>query len=422
MRTSNIRPSRVRHQSDIITSKKPQAKDVYRQTLIDENVADLYESVEGNIDYDVQYVNPVAPKQRIYLAHDQQESPLPIIQPVTQTSQDISEDTVSNTAQGTTTSSTDQTALSLPDISTTPKPTEASIELDKMFDQVANELSQSQLQTVGSKHLYTFLPRQCDSLSYNYVKDDFNPVEHKHRTDMEFEDTLVTFIIHRASRPSVKLQEIECLGRQTLSDVRDAIFCLSDFASHQKRVESEGGSLDPLQGRKSACMIYLDHVFYLDARNHDYPYQAWIDKWLTKKKVNRQKFKYTTVNMQDITLGQMSLKLNTPIALMHEGQCEHMMLVPDIRLLATNEYKSLDEFPRTTHNFTYIRFKCSMCTVYPATKITHDDIVSGFSPCYFCDICFDSFHKNDQIQFTAYNGMPGGEQYRSQQKSANKTS
>ncbi|KAI8084122.1 snRNA-activating protein complex, subunit 3, partial [Gilbertella persicaria] len=107
---------------------------------------------------------------------------------------------------------------------------------------------------------------------------------------------------------------------------------------------------------------------------------------------NRQQFEYTTQPMQDTTLGNMSLILNKPIAFIHQGDCEHMILIPDVRLLAPNEYKSITEFPRTTHNFTYIRYKCSMCSVYPATKITMNDIVSGFSPCYFCDDCFASFH------------------------------
>ncbi|KAI8373505.1 snRNA-activating protein of 50kDa MW C terminal-domain-containing protein [Choanephora cucurbitarum] len=432
MRVGCVRPSRVRSQSDIIISKKPQAKDVYRQALIDEDIAHLYQSAEKTIDSDAQYVNPITPKQRIYLAQEKesvnatqpqpQQPHLPLSSSVIPTPQFTPDDAVFSVAQEAIASLTQKTPR-MPLISLNEKPTETSDELERMFEQVANEISQSPLQTVRSKHLYNFLPRQSDLIAYNYVKEDFNPNENNQKKSRDkAKETLITLIIHKASSPSVKSQEIECLGSQSLTDVRDAIFCLSDFEWHQARMNAECADTTSQENNMNgACMIYLDHVFYLDTRYPNHPsYETWIDHWLTKKKVDRQKFQYTTALMQETILGQMKLKLNTPIALIHQEQCEHMLLIPDIRLLSDNEYKSIDEFPRTTHNFTYIRFKCSMCSVYPATKLTHDDIISGFSPCYFCDICFDSFHQNDGVKPVVYHGQPGGQQSPFHQIAANK--
>lgn len=37
--------------------------------------------------------------------------------------------------------------------------------------------------------------------------------------------------------------------------------------------------------------------------------------------------------------------------------------------------------------------------------MTEEEVVSGFSPCYYCDSCFESFHNaNNQVPFKEYRG------------------
>ena len=229
-------------------------------------------------------------------------------------------------------------------------------------------------------------------------------------------DTLATITIFNPQNPHAKFQEIEILGCQTLSNLRDAIYCQSDFTLNRDRKNQDPCEkiINTTKIKLSPSFIYMDHVFYIDTRNNDdIPtdyYDKWIDAWLTKKQVNRDVFKYEKKNMQTLTLEDISFELHKPFVFIHQGNCEHMMLVDDIRLISNNEFESKNEFPRTTRNLRYDRFKCSMCSVYPATKITHEDIVSGFSPCYFCDICFESFHHGDSnVKVIEYSGAPGRE-------------
>lgn len=41
--------------------------------------------------------------------------------------------------------------------------------------------------------------------------------------------------------------------------------------------------------------------------------------------------------------------------------------------------------------------------------MTEEEIHSGFSPCYWCDICFESFHNADTpVNAKEYSGTIGG--------------
>jgi hypothetical protein len=161
------------------------------------------------------------------------------------------------------------------------------------------------------------------------------------------------------------------LGSQSLSDYRDAIYCLSDFTLNGDRQdkEADGAIINTSDKKLSPSFIYMDHIFYIDTRldaAQEY-YHDWIENWLTKKGVNRRVFKFQVKIMQECLFENTPIKLHQPFVFMHQEKCEHMAQIQDIRLLSPSEYKSKLEFPRTTHNLRYDRFKCSMCTIFPAT-------------------------------------------------------
>ncbi|CAO0790660.1 unnamed protein product [Mucor circinelloides] len=395
MQTKALRPSRVRDASDIIISRKPQAKDVTTARVIEEDLASQYSAIEKNLDSE-EYVNPLAPKQRRYIAHEQNSElasqPQTPIQPFP-----------------------DPISVSLEELVAqyTENPKD---ELTNMLDETSKLISKSPLKTVRSNHLYTLLPRQADINAYIYVKEDYNQPSNKEGGTVAAKDALITITIFNPDNPHVKFQEIEVLSSQTLSDLRDAIYCQSDFTRNRNHKNQDPNEkiVNTTKTKLSPSVIYMDHVFYIDTRNKDdIPanyYDNWIDAWLTKKQVKRDVYHFETESMENAKLENMTFELRKPFAFIHQDNCEHMMLIDDVRLISSNEFGSESDFPRTTRNLRYDRFKCSMCSVYPATKITHEDIVSGFSPCYFCDICFESFHHGDtNVKVAEYSGTPGRE-------------
>ncbi|KAI9246347.1 snRNA-activating protein of 50kDa MW C terminal-domain-containing protein [Helicostylum pulchrum] len=294
--------------------------------------------------------------------------------------------------------------------------------LAKALKETAALYKESVLKSIGPKYLYTLLPRQCEINAYKFVKEDYNPsnVDIEDERD-SLDDTLITITIYDASTTAKKFQEIEILGSQRVSDFRDAVYCLSDFVMKGDRLgkNADGQVINTLEKKLSPSMIYMDHVFYVDTRleahGADY-YDDLIDSWLAKKGVNKSVFAYTKKNM-DVLFQDIALNLHKPVAFIHQDKCEHMLMVQSVRLIANNEFRSKDEFPRTTYNLRYVRFKCSMCTIFPATKMTEEEIISGFSPCYYCDNCFESFRtENTTVVEKEYYGTRGGHIKKKQSK------
>lgn len=118
----------------------------------------------------------------------------------------------------------------------------------------------------------------------------------------------------------------------------------------------------------------MDHVFYIDTRhaaNTLESYRPHISKWLDKKKINKQVFNYQVVDMQSALLRDQNILFNRPFVFSHEDDCEHMFLIKDLRLISPNEYESLTDFPRTTYTVKYVRLRCTMCTIYPASYVVY---------------------------------------------------
>lgn len=185
------------------------------------------------------------------------------------------------------------------------------------------------------------------------------------------DDTLITITIYNPKKTNKKFQEIEILGSQKLSDFRDSVYCLSDFSLNGDKLNHcpEGEIINTAEKKLSPAIIYIDHVFYVDTRlqHQQKYYDDLIEAWLTKKGVNKRVFKFEKKIMQDVFVKDIPIHLHKPFVFIHQEKCEHMLLFQDVRLLSTSEYKSKKEFPRTTHNLKYDRFKCSMCTIFPAT-------------------------------------------------------
>lgn len=158
MKTKGVRPSRVRNPLDIIISRKPQAKDVTTARVIEEDVATIYNTLEKNLDNDQEYINPLAPKLRKYIAQEENS------------------ETASTPSQPQTPIQPfpDPIEFSLDALVNQTDKANAKDELTKMLDETSKLISSSPLKTVRSNHLYTLLPRQADINAYIYVKEDVN--------------------------------------------------------------------------------------------------------------------------------------------------------------------------------------------------------------------------------------------------------
>lgn len=169
------RSSRVRKHHNLVTTKKPQAKDVSTKSTIAEEEFQRIKDLEQTHNNPNEYISPVASRKRRYLAIPSVSLPLhPIVSSVREEDAQAEEPI----ARSGTAPTTIQSNLALPSVCLNDTNTALNQEqvdknpLEKSFEETALIYKQSSLKTVGSKYLYTFLPRQCDSNAYKYVKDD----------------------------------------------------------------------------------------------------------------------------------------------------------------------------------------------------------------------------------------------------------
>ncbi|KAI7866198.1 snRNA-activating protein complex, subunit 3 [Spinellus fusiger] len=108
--------------------------------------------------------------------------------------------------------------------------------------------------------------------------------------------------------------------------------------------------------------------------------------------------------MEGVTFNDIIFKINEPYLFSHQNNCQHLLMIRDMRLhcISDNIHKEDNIYPKTVYSWRYVRYKCSMCMIYPAEYMTMNDILSGFSPCYFCSKCFTPFHFDEHGEQVGY--------------------
>ncbi|RKP15382.1 snRNA-activating protein complex, subunit 3, partial [Piptocephalis cylindrospora] len=109
-------------------------------------------------------------------------------------------------------------------------------------------------------------------------------------------------------------------------------------------------------------------------------------------------------------LGHVPLRFGVPYLLCHQGHCEHYISFLDAKEERASSHSLLS--PRITHASAIrdsenpypmvlfrgklARHRCRICNNYPAEYVTINDVMSGETPCFFCQYCFEPFHCDSQ--------------------------
>ncbi|KAL9666414.1 hypothetical protein QQ045_000745 [Rhodiola kirilowii] len=205
-----------------------------------------------------------------------------------------------------------------------------------------------------------------------------------------------------------KTQEFLVLGRQTLTELRDCIYCLTNQV-----MERTGQYYSP------SGYFLIEDVFYNDMRDEnatDYskPIIQWLmnskreaqEKWdniLSCGLVQKQKAilgnitssklpYYSAKEMQHTRFCDLKFRLGAGYLYCHQGECQHTIVIRDMRLLHPDDVQNRAAYPIRTFQLKQRFQKCSVCKIFKATKITVDDKWAQDNPCYFCNQCYDLLH------------------------------
>lgn len=177
------------------------------------------------------------------------------------------------------------------------------------------------------------------------------------------------------------------LSSQTLGDLFEAIPCTSNEIP--KEIIRDGelvgydakGPPEPSTG----CVICLEGVAYGDGQNES-DYADKLLGVLAKLPPNKCTPLKKGPSIYDTAFSSLTLKLNEPYWLLHQGNCEHFLVVDQIRLLHPGDPPA--GYPLTVQITPPLLDLCRACGKVPAVWSIVGDIRLGESPCILCAPCW----------------------------------
>ncbi|XP_052796064.1 snRNA-activating protein complex subunit 3-like [Mya arenaria] len=196
------------------------------------------------------------------------------------------------------------------------------------------------------------------------------------------------------------------LGRQKLTDLRDVVRCVHDLAVAGDASENpDADCQNYAKDIYKSGFFFINNTFYNDLREDDArDYSQLIRDWASDP--DRQVGPFETQRMEETTFLDLTLRLGHPYLYLHQGDCEHLMVISDIKLLTKEHPQDVRDYPYLMKKYQRVRTACRVCTKQAARWITYGSEFTPENPCFFCDVCFRSLHydlNNKKIgDFEAY--------------------
>uniref|UniRef100_A0A8C6TKS5 snRNA-activating protein complex subunit 3 n=1 Tax=Neogobius melanostomus TaxID=47308 RepID=A0A8C6TKS5_9GOBI len=183
-------------------------------------------------------------------------------------------------------------------------------------------------------------------------------------------------------------------GSHTLAELRDAICCVSDvqvcgeFSNNPDMVPD----LVSKDHYKSA-FFYFEGVFYNDMRFSDCrDISITTIEWAKTRNFPP----FSQGKMEDTRFVDLKVKVGFPYLYCHQGDCEHLVIITDVRLMHRSDCLDKKNYPLLIHKDRIDTQKCAVCHVYIARWYTTNDQFAPSDPCLFCDKCFRMLHYDTE--------------------------
>ncbi|XP_023817932.1 snRNA-activating protein complex subunit 3 [Oryzias latipes] len=193
-------------------------------------------------------------------------------------------------------------------------------------------------------------------------------------------------------------------GSHNLTELRDAICCISDLQVCGEFSRTPDMAPDFLcKDHFKSAFFFFEGVFYNDMR---FPECQDISITTINWAKSHNFPPFTQAKMEDTLLQDLKLKVGFPYLYCHQGDCEHLVIITDVRLV--HKYDCLDKklYPMLTHKHKVLTQKCAVCHLFIARWYTTSDQFAPSDPCLFCDKCFRMLHYdadgNKLGEFSAY--------------------
>ncbi|KAJ2689144.1 hypothetical protein IWW39_001698 [Coemansia spiralis] len=270
-------------------------------------------------------------------------------------------------------------------------------ELESKFRTVKTSLDESTLASLREANRRMVPARY--RLEVNFMSNRVQPEEHvPNLTPVADDEVILSVCFYNTRSSNAKMEEYLVLGSQSLTVLRDAFYCISDFLiSHRDEVTENSK-----EKKTSSSYFFIEKTFYNDMRSPTATdYSRVITEWASdpeRQEKNPRLRGLQSRLMDGARFLDLSIRLKQPYIFMHQGDCEHVLMFTDLRLLGPKDDQFVESYPKQIFRTRHMRHKCRMCSAYPAQFVTKNDFHSGMSPCYFCEKCYTPFHfgANDE--------------------------
>ncbi|KAJ8281384.1 hypothetical protein GJAV_G00067040 [Gymnothorax javanicus] len=205
-------------------------------------------------------------------------------------------------------------------------------------------------------------------------------------------------------------QTLMVLGSHKLTALRDSICCVIDLQvsgefSNNPDAAPEFVSKDLFK----SAFFFFEGIFYNDMR---YPECKDLSQTIREWGERCDFPQFQTAKMEDTTFRDLKIKVGYPYLYCHQGDCEHVVIITDIRLAHPEDCLDMKLYPLLLYKHRMITRKCAVCNLYICRWITTNDSFAPTDPCLFCDVCFRMLHYDPQGnklgQFLAYPYVDAG--------------
>ncbi|XP_029421621.1 snRNA-activating protein complex subunit 3 isoform X1 [Nannospalax galili] len=181
----------------------------------------------------------------------------------------------------------------------------------------------------------------------------------------------VIFNKHREHKP---YQTMLVLGSQKLTELRDSICCVSDLQIGGEFSSTPDQAPEHIsKDLYKSAFFYFEGTFYNDRR---YPECRDLSRTIIEwsESHDRGYGKFQAARMEDFTFNDLNIKLGFPYLYCHQGDCEHVVVVTDIRLVHHDDCLDRTLYPLLTKKHWLWTRKCFVCKMYTASASSVDSV------------------------------------------------
>ncbi|KAJ7188067.1 snRNA-activating protein of 50kDa MW C terminal-domain-containing protein [Mycena filopes] len=220
------------------------------------------------------------------------------------------------------------------------------------------------------------------------------------RLSTDTQQAIVTVTVHdkltwRQTHVSRSSKHV-LLSSQTLGDLYETIPCTSNEITEE--IVSDGrvtGYRDDVPTRPG-CVICIEGLAYGDGES-EFDYADKLIQHLQNIPKESHSVTKAPTTMYDTPLSSLSLRIGEPYWLLHHGNCEHFIVIEQIRLQHPSDIPS--GYPLTLQITPPILDGCRGCNKVPAVWSILNDERLGETPCTLCGPCWAAMGdpRNDRV-------------------------